>query len=152
MQSRTLSVALAVGAVVVAVVLFIVLSDGGESDSGTAANGRGAANGQPPGNGRQAANGKPAATSIRFKDGAPIGGVRDIEATSGDPVRIRLTSDIPALVHVHGYELEKEMKAGETAKLDFPATIEGAFEVEVHELVNGEEQEGIHVANLTVAP
>jgi FtsP/CotA-like multicopper oxidase with cupredoxin domain len=146
MQSRTLSLALAGAAVAVAVVLFILLSDGGDSDSGTAANRK------PAGNGKPAGNREPAATSISFKDGAPVGGVRDIEVTSGDPVRITVTPDVPALVHVHGYELEKEMKAGETAKLDFPAQIEGEFEVEVHELVNGEEQEGIHVATLTVTP
>ena len=53
---------------------------------------------------------------------------------------------------MHGYELEKDVKPGQTAKFDFPATAEGEFEVEVHHLVNGEEQTGVQVAELKVTP
>ena len=53
---------------------------------------------------------------------------------------------------MHGYELEKDVKPGQTAKFDFPATAEGEFEIEVHHLVNGEEQTGVQVAELKVTP
>jgi hypothetical protein len=130
MQSRKAGLAAAVAAVAAAVVLFIVLNGGG---SGTPAETKGT-------------------TKIAFKDGAPVGGVRDIEISKGDPVRIQVTPDVPAEVHVHGYEIEKDVKPGETAKFDFPATAEGVFEVEVHHLIHGEEQEGVQVAKLTVNP
>ena len=130
MQSRKLSLGLVAGAVAVAVVLFVVLKDnGGDSSSATTG-----------------------LTKITFKDGAPVGGVRDIEVAQGDHVRLDVTPDVPAEVHVHGYELEKDVKPGQTAKFDFPATAEGEFEIEVHHLVNGEEQTGVQVAELKVTP
>jgi hypothetical protein len=131
MQSRKLSLGLVAGAVAVAVVLFVVLKDNGGSDSTALTSGT---------------------TRIAFKDGAPIGGVRDIEVAKGDPVRLDVTPDVPAEVHVHGYEFEKDVKPGQTAKFDFPATAEGEFEVEVHHLVHGEEQTGVQVAELKVTP
>lgn len=130
MQSRKLSLGLAAGAIAVAIVLFVVLKDnGGDSSSATTG-----------------------LTKITFKDGAPVGGVRDIEVAQGEPVRFDVTPDVPAEVHVHGYELEKDVKPGQTAKFDFPATAEGEFEIEVHHLVNGEEQTGVQVAELKVTP
>ena len=132
MQSRKLSLGLAAGAIAVAVVLFVVLKDNGGSDSASTAS-------QAP-------------TKITFKDGAPVGGVRDIEVAQGDHVRLEVTPDVPAEVHVHGYEFEKDVKPGQTAKFDFPASAEGVFEVEVHHLVHGEEQTGVQVAELKVTP
>ena len=130
MQSRKLSLGLAAGAIAVAVVLFGFLKDNGGDSSGATT----------------------PLEKISFKDGAPAGGVRDIEVAQGDQVRFDVTPDVPAEVHVHGYELEKDVKPGQTAKFDFPATAEGVFEVEVHHLVNGEEQTGVQVAELKVTP
>jgi heme/copper-type cytochrome/quinol oxidase subunit 2 len=78
--------------------------------------------------------------------------VRDIEIARGDQVRIDVTPDVPAEVHVHGYEFAKDVKPGQTASFDFPATAEGVFEVEVHHLVNGQEETGVPVAELKVTP
>ena len=132
MQSRKLSLGLGASAIAVAVVLFVVLKDNGGSDSASSPD-AGPAN-------------------IRFENGAPVGGVRDIDIAQGDQIRIDVTPDVAAEVHVHGYELEKDVKAGQTAKFDFPATAEGVFEVEVHHLVDGEEQTGVQVAELKVTP
>jgi FtsP/CotA-like multicopper oxidase with cupredoxin domain len=132
MQSRKLSLGLAASAIVVAVVLFVVLKGNGGSDAASTADA------QP--------------TKIAFKNGAPVGGVRDIEVAQGDQVRIDVTPDVPAEVHVHGYEFMKDVKPGQTASFDFPATAEGVFEVEVHHLVNGQEQTGVQVAELKVTP
>jgi hypothetical protein len=132
MQSRKLSLGLAASAIVVAVVLFVVLKDnGGSGDVSTAEQGP---------------------TKIAFKNGAPVGDLRDIEVARGDQVRIDVTPDVPAEVHVHGYEFAKDVKPGQTASFDFPATAEGVFELEVHQLVNGQEQTGVPVAELKVTP
>ena len=132
MQSRKLSLGLAVSAIAVAVVLFVVLKDNGASDSASTAD--------------------DGPTKIAFQNGAPVGGVRDIEVARGDQVRIDVTPDVPAEVHVHGYEFAKDVKPGQTASFDFPATAEGVFEVEVHHLVNGQEETGVPVAELKVTP
>jgi hypothetical protein len=130
MQSTRLRLGLAAGAIAAAVVLFIVLKGDDDSDS----------------------TATPGATKITFRDGAPVGGVREIEVVKGDPVRLDVTPDVPAEVHVHGYEVAREVEADQTAKLEFPATAEGVFEVEVHHLVNGEEESGVQVAELNVTP
>jgi hypothetical protein len=38
-------------------------------------------------------------------------------------------------VHLHGYDIEKEVAPGKPARFDFKATNEGAFEIETHKPV-----------------
>lgn len=151
MQSRKLSLGVAAVGVAVAVVLFIVLSggDGSDSDSTTATARR-----------TTTTTGGPATTTttvpkpprIVFRNGAPVGGAREIEVAKGDPVRIDVTSDVEAEVHVHGYELTKEVAAGQTARLSFPASIDGVFEIELHLLAGAEEGSEAQLAELKVTP
>ena len=109
-----------------AVGLFIVLSDDDGSDSGSTTTAtRTTTTGGPP-----KTTTTQAPPRIVFRNGAPVGGVQEIEVAKGDPVRTDVTPDVPAEVHVHGYELTEEVKAGQTAKLDFPASLEGVFEIE----------------------
>jgi hypothetical protein len=84
---------------------------------------------------------------IRLHDGEPVGSEQDIEVTSGDRVRFKVTSDIDGEVHVHGYDFEKQIKAGGSVSFDFPANLEGAFEIELHH--GGGENE---IAGLKVEP
>jgi heme/copper-type cytochrome/quinol oxidase subunit 2 len=51
----------------------------------------------------------------------------------GDRVKLEITSDSPAELHVHGYDLEQEVEPGEPAELTFDATITGRFEIEDHD-------------------
>jgi FtsP/CotA-like multicopper oxidase with cupredoxin domain len=57
----------------------------------------------------------------------------EISATEGDQVTLRMSSQSPAEVHVHGYDLEKEVEPSEPATLSFQANITGRFEIEDHE-------------------
>ena len=59
---------------------------------------------------------------------------RKVEVATGDPVHISVTSDNADEVHVHGYDIEKEVSAGGTVSIDFTADIPGQFEVEAHHL------------------
>ena len=54
----------------------------------------------------------------------------EINVGEGDRVRLRITSDEPLEFHLHGYDLAKEVEAGEPAELPFDATITGRFEME----------------------
>jgi heme/copper-type cytochrome/quinol oxidase subunit 2 len=91
-------------------------------------------------------------TRIEVKNGAVVGGIRDITVNKGDPVRLAVTSDFHNQVHIHGYEIEKRGKPGQTVNVTFPATIDGEFEIEDHHLVGGEETSAVQIANLTVNP
>ena len=84
MRSARLSVGLAVAGIAVAVGLFIVLSDDDGSDSGSTTDRR------EYDHDRRAASGAtsttPELTTIAFSEGAPVGGVQEIEVAKGDHV------------------------------------------------------------------
>ncbi|MEZ5074372.1 MAG: hypothetical protein R2691_05995 [Solirubrobacterales bacterium] len=82
---------------------------------------------------------------IDVVDGEPKGGVAELEFDKGDEIAFEVTSDAADEVHVHGYDVEAEVPAGGTAKLDFRADLDGVFEVELH-------HSGTEIAVLTVNP
>jgi FtsP/CotA-like multicopper oxidase with cupredoxin domain len=56
-----------------------------------------------------------------------------VEVTEGDDVTLRVRSPRDDEVHVHGYDIERPLPAGETVTVRFKATITGIFEIELHE-------------------
>jgi heme/copper-type cytochrome/quinol oxidase subunit 2 len=56
----------------------------------------------------------------------------EISVTEGDHVNLRITSDRPLEFHLHGYDLEQEVEAGEPAEISFDATMTGRFAIEDH--------------------
>lgn len=83
--------------------------------------------------------------TIEVRDGEPVGGVQTLEYSAGDEVRFRVSSDAAEEVHVHGYDVAKEVPAGGTIEFDFPADLEGIYEVELEELA-------VQIAELRVNP
>jgi hypothetical protein len=131
MNTSTGRVLVALVAIAVASVFFVVLKnddDGGAGENGgvTAREGNdgGAAN---PAGGEGAAK----VPTIVVKGGEPVGGIRELSYEEGDRIRFEVTSDVSDEVHVHGYDLAKDVEAGGTVSFDFPATIEGVFEAEL---------------------
>jgi hypothetical protein len=55
------------------------------------------------------------------------------EVGEGDRVRLRVTSEEPIEIHLHGYDIEREVAPGEPATLSFEADLTGRFEIEDHE-------------------
>jgi|ThiBio_1000_plan_1041568.scaffolds.fasta_scaffold01206_16 hypothetical protein len=87
----------------------------------------------------------PKITTIVVRDGEPVGGVADLDYGHGEQVRFRVTSDIGEEIHLHGYDISKEVKPGGSVTFDFPADLEGVFEVEL-------EGQATQIAELTVDP
>lgn len=146
MQSTTSKVVLLAVLVVAAVGLFVVLS-GDDDDSGsdtTSQQSTTATTDTAP-----AAPSAPTA-SIAVKGREPVGGVQDVEVTKGDVVTLQVSSDAAGEVHVHGYEIEKEVEAGGTIQVKFTADIDGKFEIEQH-FESGDPHEA-EIAELTVQP
>ena len=48
----------------------------------------------------------------------------------GETVRFQVKAPEDEEVHIHGYDIKKDVKAGETEKVSFKATIDGIFEIE----------------------
>jgi hypothetical protein len=97
--------------VVVAVVLLVVLKG---NDNGDAANTDG---------------GK--LQTIVVRNAKPVGGIRQLTYNKGEQILFKVESDVADEVHVHGYDIMKDVKAGGSVTFDFPATIEGVFEAEL---------------------
>lgn len=83
--------------------------------------------------------------TIVVRNGEPAGGVAELTYTAGDEVRFEVRSDVADEVHVHGYDLSKDVAAGGTVSFAFPADLEGIFEVELEERVE-------QIAELRVNP
>lgn len=83
--------------------------------------------------------------AIRVNADEPVGGVQKLEVRKDQRVRFTVTSDQPEEVHVHGYDVTKHVGPATPARFDFPAAIEGIFEVEL---------EGVaaQILSLTVNP
>ncbi|HEX4464916.1 MAG TPA: hypothetical protein VH042_09790 [Solirubrobacterales bacterium] len=111
MNSNTTRVVAGIAVIVVAIVLLIVLK---KDDSSKVTSNTG---------------GK--VTTIAIKDGKPVGGIADLTYNKGEQVRFKVDSDVSDEVHVHGYDIMKDVEAGGSVNFDFPATIEGVFEAEL---------------------
>jgi hypothetical protein len=57
---------------------------------------------------------------------------RLIAVSQGDELTLRLTSDRPLEVHLHGYEVEQTLSPGAVASLHITARATGRFPIEVH--------------------
>jgi hypothetical protein len=136
MRSNAARAGLAVALAALAVVLFIVLEDdddgggGGETTPTTAAD-TGGQGKRDQGEGGAGRAQEPAVPTIVVKDGRPVGGVRELDYERGDEVRFRVVSDVSDEMHVHGYDISKDVEAGRSVSFDFPADIEGVFEAEL---------------------
>jgi heme/copper-type cytochrome/quinol oxidase subunit 2 len=112
-------VVVGVAVVVVAVVLLVVLKNGDDNSGNTTTTSQGKS------------GTKASIPTIAIKNGEPVGGITDITVNEGERVRFKVDSDVSDEVHVHGYDIMKDVKAGGSVTFDFPATIEGIFEAEL---------------------
>jgi hypothetical protein len=140
MRSMPARVGLLAAVIATAVVLFIVLNNGSDDNGGEATTAT------QTGTSGTKSSGGPQVITVR--DGAPVGGVQDLEFDKGDQVQLEVRLDRPEEeVHVHGYEIEKPAETS-PVNLRFTADIDGVFEVEVHEPAGDE----FEIAELTVNP
>ena len=65
----------------------------------------------------------------------------NLTVNQDDRVNIVINSDKNVLFHLHGYDIEKLVKAGEPTEIDFTAKASGIFPFTIHESVSTEEHE-----------
>jgi cytoskeletal protein RodZ len=87
----------------------------------------------------------PASQTINVVNGQPQGGVKTVSFKKNDQVLLKVNSDTADEIHVHGYDLKKDVEKGGSVTFNFKGTIEGRFEVEL-------ENAGTQIANLEVTP
>jgi hypothetical protein len=135
-------------AAVIAVVAVIVLAGGDDSEDGSS-NTAATATATPATGGAAAGEGTPTPTPTPKPKPKPVllkaGSEKALNYEQGETVRFRVTSDVPEEIHVHGYDITKEVPAGETVTVSFKADINGIFEIEFH-------NSGAVLAQLKVVP
>ena len=57
----------------------------------------------------------------------------EVSVHEGDGVTMSITSDSSTEIHVHGYDLEREVEPGEPTELTFGADLTSRFPMEDHE-------------------
>lgn len=153
MQSNGARVLVALGSIAVIVVLLIVFAGGDdEGETTTAAETTTTANADDASGGasepvkpEKPKPEGPEFETIVVEGGEPKGGVRDLTYSKGEMVRLEVRSDVAENIHVHGYDVSKDVAAGGKARLSFPADIDGVFEIEL-------ENSAVELAQLTVKP
>jgi heme/copper-type cytochrome/quinol oxidase subunit 2 len=57
----------------------------------------------------------------------------EISVREGDRVTMSINSERPVEIHIHGYDLEREVEPGKTTELSLEADLTGRFPMENHE-------------------
>ena len=73
------------------------------------------------------------------------GDVTKLRFKEGDTVTFRVVSDVPEEVHVHGYNVAKDLEPGKVVTVSFKGDITGIFEIEY-------EHAGEQIGQLRVDP
>jgi HAMP domain-containing protein len=151
-------IAIVAAAVVALVVAFVIASGSGGDEDTTSGSAQTTAQQAPAGTttAPEATTTTPEATTttppqapatpvVRVVGAKPQGGVQKLSSAKGDTVRFTVRSDTADEIHVHGYDLKKDVAAGGSVTFSFPAKIDGRFEVEL-------ENHGEQIAELEVTP
>jgi hypothetical protein len=146
--------AIVVGAIVVLVVAYVVISGGDDEKSSDSTQ---PAASQPAStqstdtgttgsdtSGTETAT-PPAPPTVRVVDAKPQGGIKKLSFDKGDQIRFRVVSDTADEIHVHGYDLMKDVAKGGSVTFSFKGSIDGRFVVEL-------EDHGEQIAELDVQP
>jgi hypothetical protein len=111
MSSKTTRLVGGLLVIAVAIVLLAVLKKGDSSSDTTNSSGK--------------------VPTIVIKHGKPLGGIADLTYNKGEQIHFVIDSDVSDEVHMHGYDIMKDVKAGGSVSFNFPASIEGVFEAEL---------------------
>ncbi|HEX5853737.1 MAG TPA: hypothetical protein VFY36_11665 [Solirubrobacteraceae bacterium] len=120
-MSRNTRIATLAGALAVVVVAFIMAS-GGSSEKAAHTSGH---------------------AYIHVVGGKPKGGVQTLTYNKGEQVVLTVVSDVADEVHVHGFDIKKDVPKNGRVTFSFPATDQGGHVIEL-------ESSGEQIADLEV--
>jgi hypothetical protein len=130
-------------ALVIVVVGFIALRPGSDSGDKSSDNAQTTTNSGTTNNNSGTTNtgtgtggpleGAPRVATINVVNGKADGGIKTITFSKGDQIRLKVNSDTADEVHIHGYDIHKDVDAGGSVRFTFPASIDGRFEIELED-------------------
>jgi len=156
-MSNAARIGVVVATIAVLVLAFILLSPEADDDSNTAqtptttaptrtTDTTGSPEPAPAGQVPPAADHEPTFETIRVRAGKSVGGIKEITVKKGERARIQVASpDTSDEIHLHGYDLARDLKAGGSVRFSFKANADGIFEIEL-------EGAGRQIGKLVVEP
>jgi len=151
-MTRWTRLALAGGAVVIAVVLFVVLRPDDDEDAqptpaaqtttGDTTTGEttsedaeteGTTTEETPTTTQAEDPDAPQRIVIVIRDGQPVGGVKRPEIEEGKRVVLVVRSDVSDHMHLHGYDLLADVAPGQPGRISFRADLVGRFDLELED-------------------
>ncbi len=142
---------LGLGAVVVAIVLFVLLrpededetaatvpttgvtTETGETSETTETTETTEASGTETSETTAAAEPSAVRIEVEVRDGVPVGGVERVDVERGERVVLVVRSDVADHVHVHGIDIFRDVAPGSPARLSFRPRTPGVIEVELED-------------------
>ena len=70
---------------------------------------------------------------IQIQNGKPVGGTTTFRVKQNDTLTFNVSSDTAGELHLHGYDLEREMVPGQSVTLTLTANATGRFLIEIEE-------------------
>jgi hypothetical protein len=126
--------------IALAVLLFVVLRPGDEGESSapttTTATTAPSTTPTPTTTTTTPAKPKPPARTtiaITIRGGKPVGGIKHVTLRRNQKAVLVVRSDVADEVHLHGYDLKRDVAAGGIARIPFTASIPGRFEAELEQ-------------------
>jgi hypothetical protein len=153
-------IAIAVGALVLAVVLFLVFRPGDDDGEPVTLSPPPAAETEPepppvetdpveeapaPPPAPPPPPPGPREIVVTVADGRPVGGIQRIRAERNEEIELVVRADVSDHVHVHGYDLIADVAPGSPARIAFRTRLVGVFEIEL-------EDRRLYIAELEVRP
>jgi plastocyanin len=126
--------ALLAAAAVVAVVAIVIIGtgDGDDKDSTTA--GQTTPTATVTGSSTLTAPApEPPIPVITIENGKAVGGVQTVTVKQGDRARFKVVSDADHEIHLHGFDIAKDVKAGGSVTFNVKTDAPGIYEFEIEE-------------------
>jgi FtsP/CotA-like multicopper oxidase with cupredoxin domain len=112
-------------AAAIAVIAVVVLAAGGSDETSDQADVTPAPTGTPTATSTAKPKPKPKPPLLQ------AGSVKKLEYTEGDTVTFRVRHDAPEELHIHGYDIKRDLEPDKAEMVSFKADITGIFEIEL---------------------
>ncbi len=129
-MTRNTRIALLAAAAVIAVVAIVIIGTGGSDGNDSKSTATSAATTSTGGSTSAAPAAIPVVT---IKNGKAVGGVQTISVKQGDRARFKVVSDHDYEIHLHGFDIAKDVKAGGSVSYDVKTTAPGIYEFEIED-------------------
>jgi plastocyanin len=132
-MNRNSRIALLAAAAVVAVVAIVIIGTGGDDNNGSTTPAQTTPAPSTQGSRTATTPPKPTIPTVTIKNGKAVGGVQTVSVKQGDRARFEVASDADHEIHLHGFDIAKDVNAGGSVTFNVKTDAPGIYEFEIEE-------------------